>query len=465
MKQTKQSQHENELETKLLAAKEVVLSDADKDRMHSFLSSYVDMHPVLSAKERAERAKRNRHSSFKAFARLMPAFMLAVFVLGGGAVLADRSLPGDTLYGVKTAGENLYHKALPTVEAKARFGIDRVQRRIEEAYKLSEIEGVKPGNYEALVNNLDQNTKELEATVEVLEESEKPLLAFEVKEEYQSRLRVHRNILTKLSEENANIRELLGFVSNRLSTPEELPLEPEIVIVSVDTNTEGVDTTSLSEEDVPDEQAVNLPPEGEEPPQSEDSDALAVASELGAEDTDTREALSPDEEAPAITMMRALEPASDGGVSPVAMRGELGTDALISYVEGRISSTEKLIESAKNLDGRVAKELKSMLGEARELLKKGSSLERGEVNDAAVRASLTRSASLIEDVRTILRIAGHTRSEFFLELILSGREDERRSTPSVPEDSERGEESGRSIEGQGSSITDAIRGVLEGLGR
>lgn len=460
MKQTKQSQHENQLETKLLAAKEVVLSDADKDRMHSFLSSYVDMHPVLSAKERIERAKRNRHSTFKAFVRLMPAFMLTIFVLGGGAVLADRSLPGDTLYGVKTAGENLYHKALPTAEAKARFGIDRVQRRIEEAYKLSEIEGVKPGNYEALVNNLDQNTKELEATVEVLEESEKPLLAFEVKEEYQSRLRVHRNILTKLSEENTNIRELLGFVSNRLSAPGELPPEPEVVIVSVTTHAEGADTASLPEEDVSREDVDNLPLEDEETPLDEDGDALAVGAELGEEGADAGEASPEGEEAPALMMMRASEPVSDGGVSPAVIRGELGTDALISYVESRISSTEKLIESTKNLDGRVAKELKSMLNEARELLKKGSSLERGEVNDAAVRTSLTRSASLIEDARTILRIAGHARSEFFLELILSGREDEKGS---APRDDGRGEERSSGIEGQGSSITDAIRGVFEEL--
>jgi len=141
---------------------------------------------------------------FEAMVVAKPAFVFAglVFVvLGGiGYKISQNSLPGDSLYSVRSVIE----KATTGSDALASFTV--AQRRLEDLRKVVE------GN---MVKNLSQATQEFNQSVA---EVSKSLLAL-VENEPQKALQVSRE-LVQLQKGKAEIEQILGAVIGEQETSE-----------------------------------------------------------------------------------------------------------------------------------------------------------------------------------------------------------------------------------------------------
>src|SRR5690606_27811494 len=203
---------EQELQKKLQAAQEIRLTDEQKDRMETFLSHYVGLHPVLGEQERILRKRRARYSQMNVLIRFAPAFMLVLFFFGGGIAFAERALPGNMLYGVKVATENVRESLAMDTEARARLGTKMIQRRISEAYQLASDGTVKEENAEDLISRFKENMLDLHESLEKLKQ-EKGIAAFEIEHEYQSTIRMNRDMFVRMSNENEGMQRLLERVA------------------------------------------------------------------------------------------------------------------------------------------------------------------------------------------------------------------------------------------------------------
>ena len=111
---------------------------------------------LLSALEAREKKKAERRMPFWAWQRRWAVALMAVLVLiliGVGTVSASASsLPGDTLYPVKTAAENVQGFFTFGSEAKANFYMKLAQRRLDELKLLVENNRNVPQSLLAVMN-------------------------------------------------------------------------------------------------------------------------------------------------------------------------------------------------------------------------------------------------------------------------------------------------------------------------
>ena len=122
------------------SVKAQTLSDASSARLRSALASYADLHTVPDGVSFASAASpfmkylRSRHAVY--------AFLLIIVVLGGGSgatLAAEKSLPGDVLYPVKTElNEKITARFATTPEERARHSARLAERRVDEAVALAD---------------------------------------------------------------------------------------------------------------------------------------------------------------------------------------------------------------------------------------------------------------------------------------------------------------------------------------
>ncbi len=118
-------------------SKTVQLSTAEKERMRDKINAYMEHTPV-----RPKTARRMRGAYLHMLLEYRLVATLAVLMLvvvgSGSATFAARdALPGDTLYGVKIAAEDIQGEFLFNDEARAQWALERVHRRITEASALA----------------------------------------------------------------------------------------------------------------------------------------------------------------------------------------------------------------------------------------------------------------------------------------------------------------------------------------
>jgi hypothetical protein len=102
---------------------------------------------------------------------LVLAMVIVVLLVGGSMMTASASsLPGDTLYPVKTATEKVQGFFTWGSEAKASFNINLAQRR------LNEVESLAEGNRSIPQSLLDAMHAETESAIMVLAQ-QKPVTA------------------------------------------------------------------------------------------------------------------------------------------------------------------------------------------------------------------------------------------------------------------------------------------------
>lgn len=422
------------LEKKLQRLKDVSLSKEEKERLDSFLSSYIALHPTLSAQERIALVRRSDFWGVPL--RFAAGFAVFVFFLSGGVVAAERSLPGDLFYGLKIVGENIRVSLAPTTEARAHLHAAHIERRLSEAQALVATGATTETRTAVLVEHFERNVADFEQTIVDLKADGNPLMAFEMHEMHRSGLRIHGKLLAKMSMEDENALALSRQLTPRFARtypaavddirPEVKPAEGAVLPVPKDVQEKKEDALET--------------PEG-----------AAALQKVGEEIIVTQD---PKEDATAVKT-------EEMHIAPTAKIGAdvyIDTRTLRLYTLSRIRDSESLIANSEHVSPSMKRALLDKLGRAFDLYATGS-LEEVRMNDREARRAFIDSVRVVEDVRTILRMARDATPESLLLLLLSRVE--------VRDDAQRVEILDSIIKNLGEAegvISDDVRTLLEETG-
>lgn len=139
---------------------------------------------------------------------------------GGTAVLAaERSVPGDMLYSIKVnITEPALDKIYDTVEEKARWQGEKTVRRLREAETLALQGRLDEEKSKVIEEKIKEHGEEFYAVISDLSTSTESETRESVEIEYESKVRAHSKILSKISESHAeetrapieNVAQTLG---------------------------------------------------------------------------------------------------------------------------------------------------------------------------------------------------------------------------------------------------------------
>lgn len=165
----------------------IVLTAGEKRAMRETVFNFVEMHP-------REKTKITYAPSFS-FA--LPLSLILLLFFGGISYAAEDSLPGDLLYPIKVyVNEEVGAVLARSSEAKASLAVKRALRRLEEAEKLSVEEKLDLSTREVLESRFEIEVKNFEEHALKTKRIERA----EISSEFESALRVHSEILSKLAQ-------------------------------------------------------------------------------------------------------------------------------------------------------------------------------------------------------------------------------------------------------------------------
>ncbi len=213
-------------------AKQVSLSGEEMHAMRVRLLDHIDATPLIEGATWEDIPLRVSIFSFiKDYAGtsvLMPAFLLAVLVLGGSLTLTSAgALPGDMMYSMKKLSEKIDLFFAFTPGAEARVNVIQAVRRLEEAEALSsqgKLSGVVKVNLE---NSFSAASGAALHQIGLLESEDKST-GQRVLTEFRGNLSAHKDILQNII--------ALGDATNTNS----LPAEVQSVIASLGAATSSV---------------------------------------------------------------------------------------------------------------------------------------------------------------------------------------------------------------------------------
>ncbi|MDZ7726466.1 MAG: DUF5667 domain-containing protein [Candidatus Campbellbacteria bacterium] len=399
---SKENKTEKELENKLQAAKNVSLSEGERERMRNFLYSYMEHTPV-----RGERAAHTSSRSWFALVslRLVPALVVVLFFVSGGFVMAQNALPGDPLYVLKTAQEEMRNQLSFSTESKARLDAARVERRLSEASELAFSDSLTPKTSEQLKTKIDTRIRSIEKKIAALEEQNDAITALEIGSEYESILRVYRDLLARLSEGNS---EMAGLVAS---------------LTDMDYEKETTESLSVSE---PPETEGALSLESEEPPKEladDGSEGGSSSAEAGGEvgimaeeevsvSVDVNEEDSEEDQLQENNKDEAKELRIE--TENIEEKDNLTINTLELFVSTRLEKTEVLLEKKEVGNSELKERLSEHLEQAKRDYENGKKASENDSEEEA-REYFKTSLGRIEDVRTTLRISESIPAQSILE--------------------------------------------------
>ncbi len=408
---------ENKLEQKLQPWKSVTLSEEEKERMKTFLSSYIDLKP---AKEKPVKSK--WFADAPLFFRIAaPAFALAIFFVSGGAVMAEKSLPGDSLYALKTTFEDVRGRLIVSPESKIRWNTARVERRLAEAQSLASNGRLSKEVAAGLAENVDSYTTSIEGGLSDLRSNNKSIVALEIDGEYRSTVRMYKNLLDQVSEESEDLIALLESITADYDVAVAFDSR-EVAPFSVELSTEG------DSDDTPEADARTMvdADEGEE---LQGTEIARTEPDPSLDELGDESSLSSDDEVSEISTVSLLvedgsEQELDSSVE-VFMKStsEVGSltnseifslpiETLETFISARLGKAEASLKNAK-LNKELKDELKERLARASEIYESGKK-ERGGLSEEAARSHYRRALKLVEDVQAAIRVSGSVMQEEIL---------------------------------------------------
>lgn len=379
------------LKEKLELLRHVSMTEEEKDRMGSFLSRYVELHPVLGEQERVIRERKEKYSAFSnVFRRLTPGFALFVFFVWGGVALAGTSLPGDNLYSVKTTSEKIREVFSFDTEQRARYKAERINYRLSEAHKLLEQGSVSEKSVQRLSYELEVSLEDLRTSLDTLEAEGEYFAAFEIGRMHRSSVDAYKDVFLRMSEESEEVRSFLRTVGFHFGLDSDYfalnNQRSSTALAGGEDSSREVSTLSLALED--------------------ETTELLTVEEFG----DDARILETDAESMLV---------SDEGVEGETFEAEsvLDFETLKLYVSVRISETERQIARARKLDPRLRSALEKQLEEASLLYQSGVVASESQEEDVA-RSFFLDSLNLVGEIYPLLRMATNKPSELFIVNIL-----------------------------------------------
>lgn len=387
----KEKNKKSALNEKLKLLRRVSMTEEEKDRMSSFLSRYVELHPVLGEQERVIKERKEKYSALSnIFSRLTPGFALFVFFIWGGVALAGTSLPGDNLYHVKTTSEKIREVFSFDTEQRARYKAERINYRLTEAQKLLEQGSVSEKSIERLVHELKVSLEDLRTSLNALEAEGEYFAAFEIERTHRSSIDAYKDVFLRMSEESEEVRSFLRNVALQFG------LDGDYFALNNQRNSTALARGEDSSREV---SMLSLA-------QEDEATELLAVEEFG----DDARMLETEAESMLV---------SDEGVEGETFEAEsvLDFETLKLYVSVRISETERQIARARKLDPRLRSALERQLEEASLLYESGVVAGESQEEDVA-RSLFLDSLNLVGEIYPLLRMATNKPSELFIVNIL-----------------------------------------------
>lgn len=144
--------------------------------------------------------------------------LLLVLLVGGGvSVVAEKSLPGEPLYQVKTSvNENVLGLFAFTPQSKAQLHTELVVRRLEEVEKLAISGKLDATTTAAAEVKIEGNLAVIKDSVKQLESDNNSVAAAETSSKAESTLKVHEAILDTLVDGNAVVNDAVSGMSAKV---------------------------------------------------------------------------------------------------------------------------------------------------------------------------------------------------------------------------------------------------------
>jgi hypothetical protein len=213
-------------------AKEIKLSQKEKDSLRYKISEFVSFNPIRGANPTIKKSFYFSVFTLRNLSRGIAMVLVAVLVVGGTGVsyASTDSLPGDKLYTVKVnVNEKIEEKLAFTTEAKVIVQTEKVERRLTEVQKLAETNKLSPEKKEIVKQNLEKNISSVAKTIETLKEEGKAEKALDAVAKVTPVLEAHKEVLVEKNkqekEESPEVMMMAKIVTED-STPEEIK-EPE----------------------------------------------------------------------------------------------------------------------------------------------------------------------------------------------------------------------------------------------
>src|SRR3989338_915829 len=161
--------------------------------------------------------------------------IIALLVGGGASLVAEQSLPGDAMYTVKVGvNEEVRDWLTLSNKAQANWEVRKVERRLEEAEKLS-VEGQLNDETKVKIEErFDRLTEAFAKETAKMEAKEDTNASFEAHSNFEASLKAHERILADISAQANDSRDealsILGKVRAELGAVAEARNDAEIKI-------------------------------------------------------------------------------------------------------------------------------------------------------------------------------------------------------------------------------------------
>jgi hypothetical protein len=144
--------------------------------------------------------------------------LLVILVIGGVSTAAEKALPGEPLYQVKTSvNENVLGLFAFTPQSKAQLHTELAVRRLEEVEKLAISGKLDATTTAAAEVKIDSNLAVIKDSVKQLETDNNSLAAADTSSKAESSLKVHEAILGTLVDGNAVVNDSVQDMAAKVS--------------------------------------------------------------------------------------------------------------------------------------------------------------------------------------------------------------------------------------------------------
>ncbi len=213
--------------------KNVSLSSGEKFDMFENIRNYSNNNPV-----------RSRYSVFMKHSIAYASMFALLIGTSATSYAAERSLPGDILYPVKTNINEEVAKTLSvTKKQKAKTNVKLVEKRMSELTEMVVKEKDSPEKIDIIVQKLEEHREELEDYIEDIEENntENSDDATEIYAELESVVESHLDILEEIKEDEET-ESALNIALTALATTSRATSTAQVTTttdVTIQINTEG----------------------------------------------------------------------------------------------------------------------------------------------------------------------------------------------------------------------------------
>lgn len=180
----------NNLEKFIEEIESIKMTQYEKNEMRQHLSSFaMNYKPVVSPYA----------VTMLYTKRILAASFIAILSIGSlSQSLSYDALPGDTLYPVKIAHENLHLATVNSNSKKITYEIKRTEKRIQEAAKLAQEEKLDVEAQEEIAKVIKKQTKKVKDQIERVKQ-ENPESALALNTELKSTIKANSEVLRKVT--------------------------------------------------------------------------------------------------------------------------------------------------------------------------------------------------------------------------------------------------------------------------